>query len=78
MVDSLSARIGEEVTQEELEGLKERVVSAKIDLTHKSLLLSHIEETTAWSVEQVENAFSGTMQCLMPSLTLRPLLALLP
>ena len=57
MVDSLSARMGEEVTQEELGGMKERVVSAKIDLTHKSLLLSHIEETTAWSVEQVENAF---------------------
>ena len=34
--------------------------------------------TTAWSVEQVENASSGTMQCATQFLTLLPLLALLP
>ena len=45
VVDSLSARMGEEVTKEELEGLKQKVVSAKIDLAHKGLLLSRVEET---------------------------------
>ena len=34
--------------------------------------------TTAWYVEQVENALSGTMQCAMQFLTLQLLLALLP
>ena len=35
----------EEVTQESLAGLKQKVVSTKIDLANKSLFLSHISET---------------------------------